>query len=217
MTNAEILDAFETFVGDALDTTLQVALANMAKGRLEAELKLEITKKLYTSLSSTVGGTYTTQYALPNDILVPTGGVIYVGTTPRKAIPLEHREAFKNSPSHYYVDLRQSKFHLTGSIATAETITFPYIYTTAEIDDTSDTDVVWPSRFHLLIPMEMAKVWYAQDAGEKGRSWLPEWDVLYKTLKAGLVDWDTAWKLNAIGNSTPYGNEGEYEVPLSMM
>ena len=173
---------------------------------MEAELKLEITKKLDTSKTSTVGGSYTTPYTLVADILVPLGH-IYVGSNQRRGIPLEHREAFKSDGGKFYVDLANSRFHLCGTINQAETITFPYISKTPAIAANDSEVVVWPSDFHLLIAMEMAKIWYAIDQGEKSRSYAPEWQTFYTQLKNALIDWDAQWKLNAIGHATPYGDE----------
>ena len=209
MTNAEIFTQFENFIDDAPDRTLEVQLANMAKGKLEAELKLEITKKLNTSLTSTVGGTYTTQYSLPADILEPMD-TIYVGTTPRTAIPMAQREMYKNDQSKFYIDLANNKFYLCGTVQTAETITIPYIYKTTDIADDSNSVVVWPSQFHMLIPMQMALMWPAIEGGDKTRSWDDRWTEFYKELKNNLIDWDAQWKLSAINRQTPYGDMGGY-------
>lgn len=216
MTNNEIFTAFENIIGDNLDRTLEVQLANMAKNKLEAVLKLEVTKKLDTSKTSTVGGTYTTSYNLPSDILEPLG-YLYVGTAKRIGIPLGEREAFKSSPQYFYVDLANSRFYLTGTVGTAETITIPYIYKTTDIADDTATVIVWPSHFHMLIPIEMAKIWPAIDQSGREWSYAAEWDALYRELKNAIIDWDHSWKLNAIGHATPYGDQdapGENRINL---
>ena len=203
MTNSEIFTAFESIIGDSLDRTLEVQLANMAKNKLETTLQLEITKKLDTSQTSTVGGTYLTQYSLASDILVPLGR-IYVGTNPRLLIPLERRIEYKDAAGFFYIDLRQSKFCLTGTVATAEAITFPYIYKTASIADDTNTVVVWPSDFHLLIPIEMAKIWPSIDQAGKEWDYTDRWQALYTELKNSLIDWDHSYKALATDGMSPY-------------
>jgi hypothetical protein len=205
MTNQEIITTFREFVGDALDTAVEFSLANQARMELETELKLQVSKKLDTSQTTTVGGTYTTAYTLHADALVPAGTVIYVGETPYTGIPFEHRERYKNRSNYWYMDLFNSQFYLTGTQSQAQTITFPYITKGTDIADNSNTVLKYPSGLHIIIPMHMARIWFAIDAGEKGRSWLPEWEVFYQRTKRALISWDQAWKLASIGESTPYG------------
>jgi hypothetical protein len=207
VTNQEILTQFEGLVNDTLDQTLEIQLANNAKGKLEAELQLEITKKLDTSNTSVVGGTYTTSYNLAADIFMPLD-TIYVGIKPRRAIPFERRELYKDSPDFYYIDWANNKFYLTGTTVLAETITFPYIYATTDISsgNLSSTSVVWPARFHSLIAFEMAFMWFAIDQGEKFRSFSADWQAAYQALKVAFVAWDQRLKLNAIASSAPYGD-----------
>lgn len=209
MTNAEILEQFEGLVQDSLDSDLEVQLANNAKNKVESELQLQILKKVDTSLTSIVGGTYLTPYNLPTGMFVPLD-TIYVGTTPRTAIPFEQRMLYKDSAQFFYIDWQQNKYYLCGTVQTAETISFPYIYATTDIDTSTSTSVVWPARFHSLIPYEMAFMWFAIDQGEKGRSFSQEWQFAYQSLKNTMVDWDQRLKLNAIRNATPYG-----EAPTS--
>jgi hypothetical protein len=206
LTNAEIFTQFENFIDDAPDRTLEVQLANMAKGKLEAELKLAITKKVDTSLISTVGGTYLTSYTLPTDMFTMFD-YLYVGTAVRTGIPFDQRLTYKDDSSKFYVDLAQNNLYLCGTVASAETISIPYIYETTDIADDAATVVVWPERFHMLIPMQMAILWPAIEGGDKNRSWAPEWSAFYNQLKNSLIDWDHSWKLSAIGGATPYGSD----------
>ncbi len=206
MTNQEILTQFESLVGDKLDQTLEIQLANNAKNKLETELQLEILKKLDTSNTSAVGGTYTTPYNLPADFFMPLDR-IYVGSTPRKQISLDRRELYKDSSLFFYIDFANSKFYLTGSIAVPETITFPYTYATTDITSATldNTTIVWPSRFHSLIAYEMAFMWFAIDQGEKFRSFSQEWQAAYQDLKNAFIAWDQRLKLSALASATPYG------------
>jgi hypothetical protein len=209
MTNQEILTQFESLVDDTLDETLEIQLANNAKNKLETELQLEILKVVDTSLTSVVGGTYLTPYALPSSpaMLMPLD-TIFVGQNPRRAIPFERRVLYKDSSEFYYIDWKNNNFYLTGTIATAETITFPYIYATTDITsgNLSSTSIVWPARFHSLVAFEMAFMWFAIDQGEKFRSFSQEWQAAYQDLKNSLITWDQRLKLNAIASAAPYGD-----------
>jgi len=205
MKDSEILTQFENLVQDSLDQDLEVQLANTAKNELESELQLQILKKVDVSQTTVVGGTYLTPYNLPTDVFSPLN-VIYVGTQPRRQIPIEQRILYKDSSDFFYIDWQASKFYLCGTVQTAEVISFPYTYATADIGTTTATSVVWPARFHPLIPYKMAFLWFAIDQGEKQRSFSEEWMAAYGLLKNSMVDWDQRLKLAAIGSATPYGN-----------
>lgn len=208
MTNNELITQFESFIDDSPDETLTLQLLNMAKDKLEAELKLEITKKLNTALTSTVGGTYLTAYSLASIDYVELFDYIYVGTTQRRRIPLEHRMLYKDDGTKFYVDLANNNLYLTGTVQTAETITVPYIYNTTAITASDTTALVWPSRFHMLCPIQAARMWPAIEGGDKSRAWDDRWTNFYNELRTAFVDWDAKQKLSAIGGSTPYGDSG---------
>ncbi len=205
MTNQEILTTFREFVGDQIDSAVELSLANQARIELETELKLQCSKKLDTSQTTTVGGIYTTSYTLHADALVPAGTIIYVGEVPYTGVPFEHRERYKNRSGYWYVDLFSGTFHLTGTQNEAKTITFPYITKGTDIAANDTTVLKYPSGLHIIIPMHMARVWFAIDQGEKGRSWLTEWELFYQRTKRAIISWDQSWKLASIGESTPYG------------
>jgi hypothetical protein len=212
MTNEDIFDSFETMIDDTLDSTMAASLAEQARIKVEIELKLQVSKKLDTSKTTTAGGTYLTAYALQADVLVPAGQRIYVGNTPYIGIPFEDRMAYKDSSGFWYVDLLNNNLYLTGTQVGGQQITFPYITKGTEISaDEADADVTvlkWPNGLHILIPMEMAQIWFAIDQGDKARAWDDRWGAFYKITKNSLIDWDAAWKLAAIGGSTPPSNSG---------
>lgn len=217
MTGNEIITAFREFVGDSLSAEIELSLANQARMELDTELRLEAHKRLDTSSTVTSGSTYTTSYTLATDILVPSGTVIYVDTQPYNGIPFEQRELYKNRTGFFYVNLYAGTYHLTGTPPAGKTITFPYITKGTDIAADNSTVLKYPSGLHIIVPMHMARTWFAIDQGEKGRSWLPEWEAFYQRTKKAIINWDAQWKLASIGGATPYGNEGANEVPLSMM
>lgn len=212
MTGNEILTTFETFVGDALDPSIELSLANQARTEIETELRLQCSKKLDTSQTVQSGSTYTTAYTLVADILVPVGPIIYVDETPYTGIPFEQREIYKDRGEFWYVNLNAGTFHLCGTPQAGETITFPYITKGTDIAADGSTVLKYPSGLHIIVPMHMARIWFAIDAGEKGRSWLPEWEAFYQRTKNAIIDWDHQWKLASIGGATPYGESHSSSV-----
>ena len=205
MTGNQIITAFREFVGDSLSSEIELSLANQARIELETELQLQCSKRLDTSQTVQSGNTYTTNYTLSANALMPAGNFIYVGTERFTGVPLEERELYKNETGYFYIDLYNSRFHLTGTPTAGQTITFPYIDKGTDIAADNNTVLKYPTGTHIIIPMHMARTWFAIDQGEKGRSWLPEWETFYQRTKKAIVNWDAKWKLASIGGATPYG------------
>ena len=225
MTDTAIIQQYEDFLDgqSTLSQALEIQLANNAKNKLETELKLQIHKKLDTSQTATVGGTYTTAYTLPADFFMGVG-TIYVSIYPYREIPFEQREMYRYTPRVYHINYSTNQLFLCGTNAQSNTITIPYFYVTTDITSSSitagTTTVTWPARFHSLIPMEMARMYYAIDAGDKGRAWDDRWQLAYQELKNQLINWDTQLKLSSNSFSTPYGEvslNDSFGIPLALM
>lgn len=197
MIGSAIITKFETLLGDSLDPDFTLQLINDAKNSIETELELEITKKLNSSGSTTAGQTYTTARSLPSDFFLPM--TIRVGTQRIYPIPFESQIDFRDINGYYWIDLVNSNYYLTGTQGSAQTISFFYQYATTDLLTT--TAPVWPARFHSLIPYEMARKYFAIDAGEKSRSWLPEMQLFYNELKNQMIQWNHKLKLNGMDNS----------------
>lgn len=211
MNNSELITQYQNLVDDAPDETLTLQILNTAKGKLETELKLEITKKLDTSLTSTVGGTYLTAYSLASISHRSLFDYIYVGTTKRTRVPFERRLEYKDDSSKFYVDLANNNLHLCGTVQSAETITIPYIYNTPAIAADDTTSIVWHSDFHMVLPLYAARMFPAIEGGDKKRAWDDRWTIFYNEIRNALIDWDAAQKLAAIGGATPYGESESYD------
>ena len=213
MNGQAIIDKFELLIGDSLDPDFSLQLVNDAKNSIETELQLEITKKLNSSGATVAGQTYTTSESLPSDFLSPLA--IRVGTQRVYPIPFEGQIDYRDINGYYWIDLANDVYYLTGTQGSANTI---YFFYQRETDDlTVSTSPVWPTRFHSLIPYEMARKYFAIDAGEKGRSWLPEMQAFYMELKRQIIDWDSKLKLNGMDNSaTPFDAPltSENRIPL---
>jgi len=197
MTAQQCIDKFHNYVSDELDSDFELQLVNDAKNAIETELQLEITKKLDLTGSVSAGQTSTTARSLPADFLSPL--TIYVGTDPVMPVPFEQQQFYKDLPQRYWIDLASNQYHLTGSQGSANTIYFYYQYETPVL--TVNDSPVWPERFHSLIPLEMAKLYWQIDQGEKNRAWTTEYAIEHMRWKRLFQDWDHKLKLNAIDNS----------------
>lgn len=197
MNGQQCIDKFVLYTGDSLDADFSLQLVNDAKNALETELQLEITKKLNSSGSVTAGQTYTTSRSLPADFFLPL--TIRVGTQKIYPIPFESQIDYRDISGYYWIDLANDAYSLTGTQGSAQTIHFFY---QRETDDlTTSTSPVWPTRFHSLIPLEMAKQYWMIDGGEKNRAWDDRFAAEYTRLKRLMIDWDAKLKLNGMDNS----------------
>ncbi len=217
MTDSEILTQFEGLIDDTLDQTLEIQLANNAKNRLERELKLLIHQKGRETNTTTPGQTYTTGVTLSTDfsMWVP----LYKGTQLLRPVPFKFRVAHRSSsPDRFYTDHRAGTFHLTGTQGTAATLVETYIYKTTDITAASvtagTTTLTWPD-FHSLISYEMAKMFFAIDAGDKARAWDDRWEAHYSLLRKAMVDWDADLKLQELDGSTSFAEGFDSENSIN--
>jgi hypothetical protein len=198
MTGQELIDKFHNYVSDELDSDFELQLVNDAMHEIEEDVRPEGLKKTDTSASTSVGQTYITPIALPTDFLMPAEE-IYVGTEAYTQVPFERAVEYRDVPNRFYIDHANASYHLTGTQGSAQTISFPYFYATPDL--TANTSPVWPSRFHSLIPLKMAEIYYAIDQGEKSRAWDDRWSAYYQRRLNKFKDYDAALKLAAIDRS----------------
>jgi hypothetical protein len=213
MTGSEIIAKFNNYVSDSLDADFALQLANDAKNSIETELQLEITKKLNSSASVSAGQTYTTARSLPADFFLPLN--IYVGTTPYEPVPFEHQQLYQSISGKYWIDLGNNTYYLGGTQGSTQTIYFYYQRATDDL--TISTSPVWPSRFHSLIPLEMAVMYYPIDAPERSRMLDDKFWAMYTRLKNQMIDWDAQLKLHAMNRSATADTdvfEGENRVNI---
>lgn len=201
MTGTEIKTLFETLVDDStVDSTTAFQLMNIAKNEVEAERPWEMLKAVDTASSTASGDTYATAKSLPTDF--GTSLELYVGddTIPYMQIPFDQKEKFKNIDRRWFIDMANSNFHLCGTQTETKTLRLFYIKATDDI--AAGTSPVWPTRFHGIIAYKMAELFYALEAGEKGRSWDDRWSRNYQMLKDQMIYWDANLKIDAAQNAT---------------
>lgn len=203
MTDEEIKDFLVDTLLDGEDPGDDVAydLLTVAKDLIESDLDLEILKKVDTSNTTSGDETYTTNpISLPSDFLRPlTRTPIFVGELELEQVPIEQREIYKNDGSRYYIDYANNDLYFCGQQASGQTVTIPYIKTTADIDGTG-TNCVWPEKFQRLIAfvasvlqlsgIDADDINVALAAGQNRTS-----AMLYKSFQY----WDHKLKLAAMG------------------
>ena len=206
MTGQDIITKYQAMApDDDLDPTYLLQLANDIMHEIEDEVDPEGLKSLDTTESTFIGQTWATAIPLPTNFYKPARK-IYVGTVPYTGVPIERSVEYQDIPFRFYIDHANACYHLTGTLTTADQITFPYFYATPDI--TLETSPAWPTRFHSLIPLKMAQMYFAADGGDKARAWDDRWGAYYEKRLARFIDYDASLKLVAINSQTPYGYNG---------
>jgi hypothetical protein len=193
MTGQEILTKFTEMVDDVVDEDFALQLLNDAKDEIEAMQIWEMLKK-EQAYSVAQGYSFTSALgALPtrfsNDIRFVEGD----SNTDYDKVSFEDRVQKENNPTGYFLDLSNNNIHLSGQNHTAKTM---YLYFTQySADITAGTSWVFPSRFHSILPLKMAELYYFSDAGDRGRSWDEKWAIQYERGLARMTIWNDSLKL----------------------
>lgn len=216
LTGQEIIDKFESFVDDSLDSDLELQLVNDAKDEIERTLELSICKTVNSSKSSLAGGTYLNAISIASitDFLAFSKPYIYVGTYKYYGVDQADRMKWKDTPYRYFYDPTDG-IHLCGTQNVTQVITIPYIKATPDL--TLDTSPIWPSFAHALIPMAMASIFYPIEAGIPFLAWTPQWEQRYQRLMDRFKDWDMKMKMAAVGGRTGYRDDDSQGIPLGNM
>lgn len=188
-----MITKFESMVDDTIDSTLALQLVNDAKNEIEGMIAWEqLKRELIFSVNT--GYTYATAAtALPTRFALPVRMVEFSSYLPYDKFDYDDLHARVNAPYGYYIDLANGNLHLTGTGHTAKTMYF--FYTTYSADLEEDDTWVFPSRFHSVIPLKMAQLYYAVDAGEKGRAWDDRWNAEYERKVQEMYSWNDKLKL----------------------
>ena len=199
MNGSELRTFFYNLIGEtSLDETFTYQLLNNAYHKREAEMELEILKKVDSSNTTTVGATYTTEISLPTDFFTPIK--VMLNTIEQNPIMFEEQVMYKDAGGYYFIDHANSKLRLTGTISKAETIYIFYIYETNDIG--AATSPVFPNRFHPLLAYDAAELYLAGiDTDEQNRTMAPQHREEAKRLNDAMVQWNTKLKLMSMDNS----------------
>lgn len=190
MTGQELITKFIEMVDDELSNDLMLQLVNDAKDDIESS---QIWEKLKAEDSSHVETT--ASIALPTRFALPIK--LYVGTDydPYTLIPMEDSRMHRDDSRAFYLDLANDVYYLTGNRTSSNTIYF--FHTKYSEDIALGTSWVFPERFHNLIPLKMAQLYYAIDAGDKNRSWDDRWTNYFEQGLNQMQTWNDQLKMRA--------------------
>jgi len=192
MTGLETITKFRNMVDDTLDADYEYQLLNDAKDEIEALEIWEVLKKSQ-AYSVTSGYTYTTALgALPTRFALDLSMVEGTSNLPYEKVSFEDHVNKVNVGNGYFIDMNAGNIYLSGSNHASKTMTF--YYTEYSADLTSSTSWAFPSRFHNLLALKMAQLYYASDAGEKDRSWDDRWSAYFASTLARALIWNDSLK-----------------------
>lgn len=211
MNGQEIITQFNNFVEDELDQTTALILISDAVHEVEEEVQPLILKKVDVSKSTAAGQTSATAIDLPTDIFLPPDEISIGSSSHYKQIPIDQQVKYRDTAGYFWIDWVTKKYHLTGIQNSVQIISFPYWYETNDI--TLTTSPVWPDRFHRLVPLKMAKLYFYIDQGDKTVNWSPEWASEYERQLLRFKDWDAKLKLKALHGQTPYPDDEAVSGP----
>jgi len=210
-TTTQICAFFEELVGESVDETTKLNLAEHAKDLIEGDrpwaflIKEDATKTFGTS------DNYLTAKALPSDF--ESDYKVYLGDATLKdfyeyhAVPFHLRRRFNDSSYTYYIDYANSNLYICGSTAKQYTIYLYYIYKTPALALTL-SDPVWPAKFRKLIAFIMAKVWRSGiDFDEITSKQAVSDNSEAKALLEAMESWDDKIKLRQLNNRTGFASD----------
>ena len=190
MTGQEVITKFTEMVDDELSDDLMLQLLNDAKDEIESLQIWEQLKAVDSSRTET-----TASIALPTRFALPIK--LYVGTEtdPYTNVPMEDARFYQNDSRAFYIDLANSVYYLLGTRASSNTIYFYHTKYSADI--ALATSWAFPSRFHSILPLKMAQLYYAIDAGDKARAWDDRWTKYYNEKLDQMTAWNDLLKARA--------------------
>jgi hypothetical protein len=184
MNGAQIITKFRNMVDDQLDADFEYELLNDAKNEVEEMAFWEILKRT-TSFSGA-------STAIPSNFsriirIAENNNYIFYDS-----IPIEDKDFYSDNAYIYYIDWENSLIVILDSNNT-KTKNVYYQITSTDIDE--GTEWVFPERFHRILPIKMAELYYAADAGEKGRAWDDRWAAQFERVMGQMYAWNDSLKL----------------------
>lgn len=188
MTGTQILTKFQNMINDVIDTDFAIQLMNDAKDEIEALQDWEQLKQ-ETTYPVSAGYTYTTALStLPARMALPVAMMDESNYHPYSKFDFQDLYGRRNASFGYFIDLAGGNIYLTGQNHAAKTMHFFYTKYSADIAEA--TSWAFPDRFHSILPLKMAQLYYYSDAGERGRSWDDKWAIEFERKLASMQLWD---------------------------
>lgn len=193
MTGSVIITKFQNMVDDVLDEDFAYQLLNDAKDEIEAMHVWEQLKKEQT-YTVTAGTDYSTAIGtLPTRFALDVRMTDALGTPEYSKVSFDDLQGKRNNALSYFIDLNAGNLHISGENNAAASLVFCYTEYSADI--ASGTEWGFPSRFHHLLPLKMAELYYLADAGERGRSWDDKWAQQFERGIRLMETWNDRLKL----------------------
>lgn len=200
-TAAQLITKFNNMVDDVLDQDFALQLLNDAKDEVEGtQIWLQLLKEQAYSVSGGYSfgaaiGTLPTRFANDLRLVEDNANIEY------EKVAFDDRVQKENNPLGYFIDLNAGNLHLTGQNHSAKTV---YLYYTQYSADLTTSDSwAFPARFHSILPLKMAELYYAANAGEKARSWDDRWSAQFERELGRMMVWNDSLKLR---NRSPRRN-----------
>lgn len=193
MTGAQIITKFTNMIDDVIDSDFAYQLLNDAKDEVEAmqvweQLKKEQSYSVSAGYSfSTSLGSLPTRFAMDVRMVEDNSNIEY------EKVAFDDRIQKENNPLGYFIDLAAGNIHLTGENHSSKTMYF--YYTDYSADITSADTWVFPARFHSILPLKMAELYYFADSGELSRSWDQKWAIQFERELARMYAWNDSLKV----------------------
>lgn len=194
---------YETSViNDTPDPNETYILFNQVKDMIEDMYGLKISESTDSSQIANVGDGFTTMKSLPSDYrssikIVLTGG----STTQIPYYPIAYRERFKYQKimRKYYVDIKNNKFALCGSVSQSMVINHMYRCYTGQMSVATEdvvNPIAWPARFWNIIVYGAAAIKQGNfDADAMAFRMSTEQQSIFDMLIVNLLAWDHDLKL----------------------
>jgi len=204
MTGSQIITKFRNLVNDQLEGDFEYQLLNDAKNEIEQLATWEVLKYMDSSQTATQGQTSSTTHALPSNFNAPIA--LYVGSDyqPYTLVAFEDQRLYRDFTRGWFINSASSTYSLTGTVGATNTI---YLLHTKYSDDIAagTTWAAFPARFHDILALHMARMYYTANSGEKARSWDDRLEKYYTGTLNQMRMWDFNLKNRAKNQLTPMG------------
>lgn len=193
MTGAELVTKLENMTDDVLDVDFANQLTNDAKDEVEAMVVWEMLKKAAQYVVPQGYSHGTVLGALPSDFALDRSLIEVNSVVPYSKVLIDDLAEQQYNPRGYFLDLGGNALHLSGSNHGAKTVQLNYARFSPTIEE--GTSWVFPERFHRVLPLKMAELYYLSDAPDKSRSYNQEWAVQFERALKQMELWNDALKL----------------------
>lgn len=194
-------------------------LLSSAKNEIERNEKPEILVDEDTSKTRSVGDTYLSMKALPDNFRQMLA--LYVGTLapPYVQVPFKQRHQYQHAGYRYYIDHKNSQFAICGSAGASETIRQVYLIktndiTAATILDGATASLTWPAELRELCAWHAAQlISSGTDVGADDLSFRMSaaQRLRYEELLRSFRHWDHDLKLASMDGRTSMEDSGDTE------